>query len=133
MMTPTAFPSGLGEESSAVRRIQSGDMFVRRITALAVIAVGALFLAACQPTVDVSRAGNNVRAGLPLAPPDRPLLPLGRDGTPIKPSAVEGSKVFLKAQCVGCHGPEGLGNGPAAANLKAAGPDLLPQLPSLVG
>src|SRR2546430_1178838 len=111
------------EGPPVVGGIPSGDMFVRRITALAVIGVGALFLAACQPTVDVSRAGNNVRAGLSLAPPDKPLLPLRRDGSPIKPSAVEGSKVFMKAQCVVCHGPEGLGNGPAAPHLKSPGQD----------
>src|SRR3989449_9792335 len=115
MMTPAAFPSRLREESSAVRRIQSGDMSVRRIAALAVIAVGALFLAACQPTVDGSRAGGNVRAGLPLAPPGKPLLPLGRDGTPLKPSAVEGSRGCVTAQSLCCTGPEGLGHGRASA------------------
>ncbi len=108
-------------------------MSVRRTAALAAIAVGALFLAACQPTVDVSRASSNVRAGLPLAPPDKPLLPLGRDGMPIKPSATEGSKVFVKTQCVICHGPEGLGNGPAAANLKSPGKDLLTDFLRLIG
>ncbi len=108
-------------------------MVGRTIPALAVIAVGALFLAACQPTVDVSRASTTVRTGLPLAPPDRPVLPLGRDGRPMKPSAIEGSKVFLKAQCIVCHGPEGLGNGPAAANLKSPGKDLLTDFLSLIG
>src|SRR5437667_10231688 len=108
-------------------------MVGRTIPALAVIAVGALFLAACQPTVDVSRASTTVRTGLPLAPPDRPVLPLGRDGRPMKPSAIEGSKVFLKAQCIVCHGPEGLGNGPAAANLTSPGKDLLTGFRSLIG
>jgi mono/diheme cytochrome c family protein len=101
--------------------------------ALAVIAVGALFLAACQPTVDVSRVPDPVRAGLPIAPPDPSLLPIGRDGAPMRPAAVEGSKVFLKAQCVVCHGPEGLGNGPAAANLKSPGKDLLTDFLALLG
>src|SRR5881409_535181 len=62
-----------------------------------------------------------------------PVLPLGRDGRPIRPSAIEGSKVFLKAQCIVCHGPEGLGNGPAAANLKSPGKDLLTDFLSLIG
>src|SRR5947199_10194233 len=90
-------------------------MVGRTIPALAVIAVGALVLAVCQPNVDVARASTTVRTGLALAPPDTPVLSLGRDGRPIRPSAIEGSKVFLKAQCIVCHGPEGLGNGPAEA------------------
>ncbi len=108
-------------------------MSVRTTAALAVIVVGALFIAACQPTVDVSRARVNLRAGLPLAPEDRPLLPVDAAGRPMRPSAAEGAKVFVKAQCLICHGPQGLGDGPAAANLKSPGKNLLTDFLALLG
>ncbi len=108
-------------------------MSVRTTAALAVIVVGALFIAACQPPVDVSRARINLRAGLPLAPKDRPLLPVDAAGRSIRPSASEGAKVFVKAQCLICHGPQGLGDGPAAANLKSPGKNLLTDFLGLFG
>lgn len=108
-------------------------MSVRTAAALVVIVVGALFIAACQPTVDVSRARVNLRAGLPLAPEDRPLLPVDAAGRPMRPSAAEGAKVFVKAQCLICHGTQGLGDGPAAANLKSPGKNLLTDFLALFG
>jgi len=103
----------VGEESLCVRRIPDGGMSGRTIAALAAVMVGVLFMAACQPAVNVSRVPA-VRTGLPLAPKDPPLLPVDASGKPMHPSVAEGAKVFSKAQCLICHGPEGLGNGPAA-------------------
>jgi len=86
---------------------------------------GALFLSACQPPVDVSRATGEVAALAP-APRDPAVVP-GR------PSAAEGSKVFQRAQCVICHGPEGRGDGPAAANLKSPGRNVMTDFFRLLG
>ncbi len=108
-------------------------MSVRTTAALAVIVVGVLFIAACQPTVDVSGARANLRAGLPLGPKDPPLLPVDARGVPMRPSVAEGAKVFAKTQCLVCHGPQGLGDGPAAANLKSPGKNLLTDFLGLFG
>lgn len=85
-----------------------------------------LFVTACQPTVDVSRAKVNLQQGIPPAPKEEALVP-------VRPSAMEGSKVFVKAQCVVCHGPQGFGDGPAAANLKSSGKNLLTDFLGLFG
>lgn len=116
-----------------MRRIPSGGMSARTTAALALTAVAALFATACQPTVDVSRAGIDLESELPLAPRDPPLLPAEARGMPIRPSAVEGSRVFVRAQCVVCHGPQGLGDGPAAANLRSPGKNLLTDFLALFG
>ena len=106
---------------------------VGRTVAVAVVAAGALFLTACQPTVDVSRAGVDVARELPPAPPDRPLLPADPRGQPIRPSADVGAEVFRRARCDVCHGPQGRGDGPAAAGLTAEQKTLLHDLARLVG
>ena len=121
-----------GEESLYVRRIPDGGMSGRTIAALAAVMVGVLFMAACQPAVNVSRVPA-VRTGLPLAPKDPPLLPVDASGKPMHPSVAEGAKVFSKTQCLICHGPEGLGNGPAAGNLKSPGKNLLTDFLALFG
>src|SRR3970040_933634 len=51
----------------------------------------------------------------------------------MRPSAMVGRQVFQRAQCVICHGPEGLGNGPAAANLKSPGKNLMTDFFRLIG
>ena len=91
----------------------------------ALLVTGSLFLAACQPTVNVSRA----TARLQTAPP----APRDPRVVPVRPSAIEGRRVFQRAQCVICHGPEGLGNGPAAANLKSPGKNLMTDFFRLIG
>lgn len=93
---------------------------------LALVATAALFTTACQPTVDVSNAKVDLRAGLPLAPAVPPEVP-------VRPSVVEGKQVFEKAGCVVCHGPEGLGNGPLAAALKSPGKSLYTDFLALFG
>ena len=91
----------------------------------ALLVTGSLFLAACQPTVNVSRATARLQPA-PPAPRDPRLVP-------VRPSAIEGRRVFQRAQCVICHGPEGLGNGPAAANLKSPGKNLMTDFFRLIG
>ena len=91
----------------------------------ALLVTGSLFLAACQPTVNVSRATARLQPA-PPAPRDPRLVP-------VRPSAIEGRRVFQRAQCVVCHGPEGLGNGPAAANLKSPGKNLMTDFFRLIG
>lgn len=115
-----------GEESLRTRRIQRSGMHGRFPAALTLVTVGALFVAACQPRVDVSRAQPQLRTGLPLAPAEEPLVP-------VRPSAVEGARVFQRAQCVVCHGPQGFGDGPAAANLRSPGKNLLVDFLALFG
>jgi len=92
-------------------------MFFRNLPFVAILVSAAVLGAACQPTVDVAKAKVDLQAGLPTAPPDRPIAP-------IHPSAVAGKRVFETAGCVICHGPEGLGNGVAAANLTSPGKSL---------
>ncbi len=99
-------------------------MSIRILSLLAVVIVGSLLVSACQPTVGVSRAMGGHR--LDLAPAEGDIVP-------VHPSAVTGAEVFKKAQCVVCHGPEGLGNGPAAANLKSSGKSLLTDFLRLFG
>ncbi len=101
-------------------------MFTRRIPWVALLASAALFATACQPTVDVSNATVDLRTGLPPAPPDPPVVPE-------RPSAIKGKQVFEKTGCVVCHGPEGLGNGPLAANLKSPGKSLYTDFLALLG
>lgn len=107
-------------------------MFGRSTAALAAVMLGVLFMAACQPVADLSHAPA-LRAGLPPAPKDPPLLPVDASGRPMHPSVAAGAKVFSKAQCVVCHGPEGLGNGPASGNLKSPGKNLLTDFLALFG
>lgn len=101
-------------------------MSIRSFALLTLLIAGALFVSACQPAVDVSHGQVNLGEGLPPAPKDPPLVP-------VRPSAAEGSKVFMKAQCVVCHGPQGFGDGPAAANLKSPGKNLLSDFLGLFG
>ncbi len=115
-----------GEESIPIRRIQCRGMSIRRIPWVALLASAALFATACQPTVDVSNAKVDLRTGLPPAPPVPPLVP-------VRPSAIKGKQVFEKIGCVVCHGPEGLGNGPLAANLKSPGKSLFTDFLALLG
>lgn len=91
----------------------------------ALLVTGSLLLAACQPTVNVSRATGKLPEPA-AAPPDEPLVP-------VRPSAVEGATVFQRAQCVICHGPEGRGDGPAAANLKSSGRNIMTEFFRLFG
>ncbi|HXF81230.1 MAG TPA: c-type cytochrome [bacterium] len=91
----------------------------------ALLVTGSLFAAACQPVVDVSRATAR------LAPP--PPAPADERLVPVRPSAIEGRRVFQRAQCVVCHGPEGRGDGPAAANLRAPGKNLMTDFFALLG
>lgn len=91
----------------------------------ALLVTGSLFAAACQPTVNISRATARVASPGP-APAEERLVP-------VRPSAIEGRRVFQRAQCVVCHGPEGLGNGPAAANLKSPGKNLMTDFFRLLG
>ncbi len=115
-----------GEESHRPRRIQCRGMPFRGVAFLALMISGSLFVAACQPTVDVSNAKVDLHAGLPPAPPDPSLVP-------VHPSAIEGKKVFETAGCVICHGPQGLGNGVAAAGLKSPGRNPLTDFLGLFG
>jgi len=92
---------------------------------LALFVAGSLLLAACQPSVGVARAVDRLQ--LPQAAPADPRL------VPVRPSAIEGAKVFQRAQCVVCHGPQGLGDGPAAANLKSPGRNLMTDFFRLIG
>ncbi|HET6781891.1 MAG TPA: c-type cytochrome, partial [bacterium] len=101
-------------------------MSIRTLGALAMLIAGTMFSTACQPQVSVSRSGANLQEGLPLEPAAESMVP-------VRPSAIEGSKVFAKAQCVICHGKEGLGDGPSAANLTAEQKTLLHDLLRLVG
>lgn len=87
--------------------------------------IGALLLTACQPTVGVQRASSRLQAVTP-APRDPSLVP-------IRPSAIEGRRIFQRAQCVVCHGPEGLGDGPAAANLRSPGKNVMTDFFRLLG
>lgn len=99
-------------------------MSVRSLAAV-LLALASVSIAACQPAVNVSRATRRI-AGLTPAPRD-PLM------VPVRPSAIEGAKVFQRAQCLICHGPEGLGNGPAAANLKSPGRNVMTEFFRLLG
>lgn len=106
----------------------------RTLIAFSLLVASALFLTACQPRVDVSRAKINLQAALQPAPRDTPLVPFGGPGQPPRPSAFQGQKVFAeKAKCVVCHGDEGFGDGPAAGNLKSPGKNLLVDLLGLFG
>lgn len=106
----------------------------RTLIAVSLLIASTVFLTACQPSVDVSRANVDLQAGLPPAPREAPLVPFGGPGQRPRPSAIEGKKVFAeKAKCVVCHGDEGLGDGPAAGNLKSPGKNLLVDLLSLFG
>ncbi|MDQ7843323.1 MAG: c-type cytochrome [Armatimonadota bacterium] len=89
------------------------------------LVIGSLSVAACQPTVDVSQALGTTPLPSP-APPDPRLVP-------VRPSAIEGARVFQRAQCVVCHGSEGRGDGPAAANLRAPGKNLMTDFFALLG
>lgn len=101
-------------------------MSIQTLTFVALLIIGSLVLTACQPAVDVSRAQVGLQEGLPPEPKERPLVP-------VRPSAIEGAKVFQKAQCVVCHGKEGFGDGPAAANLKSPGKNLFTDFLGLFG
>jgi len=101
-------------------------MSIRIRVTLAMLIAGAMFSTACQPQVSVSRSGANLQEGLPLEPAAESLVP-------VRPSAIEGSKVFVKAQCIICHGKEGFGDGPSAANLTAEQKTLLHDLLGLIG
>lgn len=103
-------------------------MSIRSHSIVAIVIASSLLITACQPTVNVARAKLNLQQGLPLEPAEQPLVP----NRP-KPSAIEGAKVFKAAQCVICHGPEGLGNGPAAGNLKSPGKNVLTAFLALFG
>ncbi|MGZ9810642.1 c-type cytochrome [Pseudoroseicyclus sp. H15] len=50
-------------------------------------------------------------------------LPLALAGCMSEPEEVDGA-AFYAANCAACHGPEARGNGPAAAGLPTAPPDL---------
>ncbi len=100
-------------------------MSAPRLGVLAVLIVGSLLLAACQPTVGVSRATARLQPPAP-APKDASLVP-------VRPSAIEGHKIFERAQCVVCHGKEGRGDGPAAANLKSSGRNVMTDFFRLLG
>lgn len=89
------------------------------------LTIGSLFLVACQPTVGVQRAASRLQPVAP-APRDPSLVPL-------RPSAIEGRRIFQRAQCVVCHGPEGLGDGPAAANLRSPGKNIMTDFYRLIG
>ena len=99
-------------------------MSVRSLPAVPLV-LASLVLAACQPTVSVSRATGRIEAPQP-GPRDTPLIP-------VRPSAVEGARIFQRAQCVVCHGPEGRGDGPAAANLKSSGRNIMTEFFRLFG
>lgn len=99
---------------------------MRSLPVLAIVIAGSLLVSACQPSVNVARATLNLRQGLTLEPAEKPLIP-------VRPSAIMGATVFQKAQCIVCHGTEGLGDGPAAANLKSSGRSLLTDFLSLFG
>lgn len=101
-------------------------MFIHKVPWVALLASAALLATACQPTVDVSNAKVDLRTGLPPAPPDPSLVPE-------RPSAIKGKQVFETIGCVVCHGPEGLGNGPLAANLKSPGKSLFTDFLALFG
>lgn len=92
---------------------------------VALLILSSLFLAGCQPTVGVDRAVARLQ----------PIPPAPRDPrqVPVRPSAIEGRKIFQRAQCVVCHGPEGLGDGPAAANLKSPGKSIMTDFFRLLG
>ena len=92
---------------------------------IALLVLASLLLAGCQPTVSVSRATGRIAAP-PPAPKDASLIP-------VRPSAVEGARIFQRAQCVVCHGPEGRGDGPAAANLKSSGRNIMTEFFRLIG
>ena len=96
-----------------------------RTLPLVLLVLGSLLLAACQPTVNVARATGRIAAP-PPAPKDSLLIP-------VRPSAAEGARVFQRAQCVVCHGPEGRGDGPAAANLKSSGRNIMTEFFRLLG
>lgn len=91
----------------------------------ALLVTGSLFLAACQPQVDISRATARLEP-TPPAPPEARLVP-------VHPSAIEGRAVYQRAQCVVCHGPQGFGDGPAAANLRSSGRNLMTDFFRLLG
>jgi len=105
-------------------RTSHTSMSVRFLSLLAFVTAGSVLISACQPTVGVSRAMNADR--LNLAQPEAPIVP-------VRPSARVGGEVFKKTQCVVCHGPEGLGNGPAAGSLKSSGENLLTDFLKLLG
>src|SRR3990170_3790701 len=92
---------------------------------IVLLVLASLILAACQPTVSVSRATGRI-AALQPAPKDTPLIP-------VLPSAIEGARIFQRAQCTVCHGPEGRGDGPAAANLKSSGRNIMTEFFRLLG
>lgn len=92
---------------------------------LLLLALGSLVLAACQPAVDVSRAAARLAPSGP-APRDPSLVP-------VHPSAIEGRRIFARAQCVVCHGTEGRGDGPAAPNLRSPGRNVMTDFFRLFG
>lgn len=100
-------------------------MSARPRVPLVLLVLGSLVLAGCQPSVDVSRAAARL-AYLAPAPKEPSLVP-------VRPSAIEGSKVFTRAQCVVCHGPEGRGDGPAAAGLRSPGRNVMTDFFRLFG
>lgn len=101
-------------------------MSIRTLAFLAMLVAGSLFVTACQPQVNVSRSSVNLQQGMALEPPAERVVP-------VRPSAIEGAKVFERAQCIICHGTRGFGDGPAAANLTAEQKTLLHDLLRLVG
>ncbi len=79
---------------------------------IALVAFAAL-TAGCQPTVRVRGQAATPGAGLQQAAAPRALVP-----DDPRPSAERGRVIFERT-CAVCHGPEGLGDGPAAAGLVA--------------
>ncbi len=92
---------------------------------VALLIISSLFLAACQPTVGVGRAVARLEPTLP-APRDPSVVP-------VRPSAIEGRRIFARAQCVQCHGPEGLGDGPIAGALTSPGKSIMTDFFRLLG
>ncbi len=101
-------------------------MSIRSLAVLAMLVAGSLFITACQPQVSVSRSRVGLQQEMALEPPAEPLVP-------VRPSAIEGAKVFREAQCIICHGQRGFGDGPAAATLTAEQKTLLHDLLALFG
>jgi cytochrome c oxidase cbb3-type subunit I/II len=82
----------------------------RRRTAVAAAGVlAALLMAAFASPSDATRSASR-------QDDEAPLPELSLNDWPMSASAARGKKVYAE-NCVGCHGPEGLGNGPAAAFL----------------
>ncbi len=77
---------------------------------LALVALAAL-TGGCQPTVRIRGQAAMPGAGFQQAAAPTALVPVDP-----RPSAERG-RVIFERQCQVCHGPEGFGNGPAAAGL----------------